>query len=164
MSASRLESVGYPPLKLRVGGSLWRRIRVLLVAYWRAPAVDHQLALGASPRANAVLALRARRITSGRTRLRVADGLARAVRDAEVAAPGISAAVQPDRREVLAARIALEALERRLRASEAVTARGVAMLSALLSDGTSPLYRPGEPGELGSELRAAGAALEPGGP
>jgi hypothetical protein len=164
MSASRLESVSYPPLKLRVGASLWRRTRVVLIAYWRAPALDQQLALGASPRANAALALRAQRITSPRTRLRVADGLARALRDAGVAAPGISAAVRPDRGEVLAARIVLEALERRLRAPEAVTARGVAMLSALLSDGTSPLYRPGEPGELGSELRAAAAALEPGGP
>jgi hypothetical protein len=36
-----------------------------------------------------------------------------------------------------------------------------AMLLMLLTDGTSPLYRPDEPGALGSRLRAAAAALEP---
>jgi hypothetical protein len=34
------------------------------------------------------------------------------------------------------------------------------MLSVLLSDGTSPLYRPTEAGALGSRLRAAAASLE----
>jgi hypothetical protein len=37
----------------------------------------------------------------------------------------------------------------------------MAMLSELLSEPTSPLYRPGELGALASELRATAAALEP---
>jgi hypothetical protein len=74
---------------------------------------------------------------------------------------GFSAAVGPNRRELLAARTVLGALERRLRAPEPVAARGVALLYTLLTDASSALYRPGEPGALGSELRAAAAALEP---
>jgi hypothetical protein len=93
--------------------------------------------------------------------MRLADGLARAIRDAEGATPGFSAAVQPHRQEVVAARAALSILERRLRNPEPVTARGVALLQALLTDGASPVYRPTEPGALGSQLRAAAAALEP---
>ncbi|MBV8948788.1 MAG: hypothetical protein JO286_04375 [Solirubrobacterales bacterium] len=55
----------------------------------------------------------------------------------------------------------LATLDRRLRAPEPVSAHGVALLESLLTDGTSPLYRPTEPGALGSQLRAAAAALEP---
>jgi hypothetical protein len=91
----------------------------------------------------------------------VAAGLARAVRDAEAASHGFSAAVQPDRREVLAARTVIATLRRRLRAPEPVTARGVILLRGLLTDGNGPLYLPSEPGALGSRLRAAAAALEP---
>ncbi|MBV8998793.1 MAG: hypothetical protein JO304_07020 [Solirubrobacterales bacterium] len=52
-------------------------------------------------------------------------------------------------------------MDRRLRGAEPVTAQGVALLESLLTDGTSPLYVPTEPGALGSRLRAAAAALEP---
>jgi hypothetical protein len=131
-----------------------------MLAWWGAPGLDRQLAAGASPQGSRVLALRARRITSRRTRGRIADGLARVMRDARATRVGFSAAVAPDRRQLLAARTVLGALERRLRAPEPVAARGVALLHVLLSDGSSPLYRPGEPGALGSELRAAAAALE----
>jgi hypothetical protein len=93
-------------------------------------------------------------------RARVADGLARAVRDA-LSGPGFSAAVRPDRREVLAARTVPSVLDLRLRAPEPVTARGVALLRELLIDGAGPLYRCSEPGALGSRLRAAAAALGP---
>jgi hypothetical protein len=83
------------------------------------------------------------------------------MRHARATRVGFSAAVGPDRRELLAAHTVVGALERRLRATEPVGARGVALLYVLLSDGSSQLYRPGEPGALGSELRAAAAALEP---
>jgi hypothetical protein len=131
-----------------------------LIAWLQAAELDRQLAAGASPRATAVLSIRASRITAPRSRRRLADGLARALRSAQDTTPGVSAAVRPDVREVLAARAVLVALDRRLRAPEPVTAHGLAMLQTLLTDGTSPLYRPGEPGALGSRLRAAAAALE----
>jgi len=105
--------------------------------------------------------LRAQRITSRRGRTRVADGLARASRDAGEARAGFSAAVPPDQREVLAAATVLAAIDRRLRAPDPVTAEGMAQLLVLLTDGHSALYHRSEPGALGSRLRAAAAALEP---
>jgi len=76
---------------------------------------------------------------------------------------GFTAAIPPDRREVLAARVVIVVLDRRLRSAEPVDPRGIALLQTLLTDGASALYLPGAPGALGSQLRAAAAALEPAG-
>jgi hypothetical protein len=133
----------------------------VLIACWRAGELDRQLAAGASPSASALLAIRSRRLIGRGRRARVAAGLARAAHDAAAIQPAFSAAVRPDRAEVIAARTVLATLTRRLRAPAPVSARGVALLESLLSDGTSALYRPTEPGALGSHLRAAAAALEP---
>lgn len=91
----------------------------------------------------------------------VANGLGRVLHSASDASARFTAAVAPDRGEVLAARAVIDALERRLRGPEPLPARGMAMLRELLTEPTSPLYRPEEPGALGSRLRAAAAALEP---
>jgi hypothetical protein len=146
------------PLGLEAGR--WRRLRRTLIARWHAAKLDRRLAAGDHPSAGTLLAVRGQQITSRRSRTRVADGLARAVSDS-VTTPVFSAAVQPDRREVLAARAVLAVLDRRLRAPEPVTAQGVALLRELLTDGAGPLYRRSERGALGSRLRAAAAALEP---
>jgi len=161
MSVADLERFSYPRLPLRSGGGWCQRARLALIARWRAAELDRQLAAGASPGADALLAIRSQRITGRRYRARIAAGLARAVRDAEATTRGFSAAIRPDRREVIAARIVLATLDRRLRTAEPVRPQGVALLESLLTDGTSPLYRPGEAGALGSRLRAAAAALEP---
>ena len=161
MSVADLERISYPPLSRRRGESRWRRVPLALIAGWRAAELDRQLAAGASPDASALLAIRSQRLTGRRYRARVAAGLARAVRDAQNTTHGFSAAIRPDRREVVAARTVLAALYRRLRAGEPVSAQGVALLESLLTDGSSPLYRPIEHGALGSQLRAAAAALEP---
>jgi hypothetical protein len=160
MAVTRLERVAYPSPWLRGRARVWQRTSLTLVARWQAGQLDRRLAAGASPSANALLAIHAERITGRRSRSRVAAGLARALRDAQAARPGFSAAVRPHRGEVVAARVVLETLERRLRAAEPVSPRGVALLRLLLTDGASPLYRPGESGTLGSDLRAAAAALE----
>ncbi len=161
MSVADLERISYPPLSLPRGEGWWSRVRLTLIASWRAAGLDRQLAEGTSPGASALLAIRGERLTSRRYRARVAAGLARAVRDAEATKHGFSAAVRADRREVIAARTVLATLDRRLRAAEPVSAQGVAVLESLLTDGASPLYLPTEPGALGSRLRAAAAALEP---
>ena len=161
MSVADLERLSNPPLPRLPGGGWCRRVRLALTARWRAGELDRQLAEGASPGASALLAIRCRRLTGRRYRARVAAGLARRVRDAEATTRGFSAAIRPDRREVVAARTVLATLDRRLRAPEPVSAQGIAMLESLLTDGASPLYLPTEPGELGSRLRAAAAALEP---
>lgn len=159
-SAASPECLAYPPDRLGVCGGRLEGVRLALIASWCATQLDRDLAAGARPGAGTLLAVHGQRITSRRGRARVADGLARAVRDA-LASPGFGAAVPPNRREVLAARTMLAVLDRRLRAAEPVTERGVALLRRLLIDGAGPLYRCSEPGALGSRLRAAAAALEP---
>jgi hypothetical protein len=156
-----VERVVYRPLSLRLRAQWWQRVHLALVVWSRAASLDRELAAGVSPGASALLAIRAYMLTGRRGRVRVADGLARATRDAQTSGAGFSAAVRPDRRELLAARTVLDTLERRLRSPEPVSARGVALLRALLMDGASPLYRPEERGALGSLLRAAAAALDP---
>jgi hypothetical protein len=139
-----------------------RPVRSALLAWWHALELDRQLAAGADPRSSAVLATRARRITASRSRRRISAGLVGALSRDQGGHPGFTAAVRSDAREVLAARTVLTALAARLRAPEPVAPQGAAMLLMLLTDGTSPLYRPGGPGALGSRLRAAAAALDPG--
>jgi hypothetical protein len=128
---------------------------------WGAAWLDRELASGVSPQTSEALAIRARRITGQRIRANVANGLIRALFSAEDAAPGFTAAERAQHREVLAARTVIAALDRRLCAPEPVAPRGMAMLQVLLAKGTGPLYRPGEPGALGDQLRAAAAALQP---
>jgi hypothetical protein len=161
MVVSWLERVASSPLAPDRGVWWWQHVYVELIVRWPAAELDRQLAEGASPDAGAALTVRARRITGTRGRARVAGGLARVRRDAHASRLGFSAAVRPHRGEVLAARTVLDALERRLRARERVAAQGVALLRVLLTDGSIALYQPGEAGALGSELRAAAAALEP---
>jgi hypothetical protein len=127
----------------------------------RGVTLDRELAAGADPETNAVLAVRARRLTGPRGRKLVIDGLAGALSRATDGTAGFSAAVRPQARELRDASAVLTALEARLRGSEPVSARGVALLRVLLTDVASPLYQPSAPGELASRLRAAAAALEP---
>ena len=156
-----IDRSAYPWVSPRPGAARRRRARLTLLAWWNAPELDRHLAAGARPQTSAAMALRAQTITGSRSRKRLAAGLTGALRTADDAGPRISAAVRPDRREVLATRTVLCAIERRLRAPEPVAAHGMAMLQVLLTDGTGPLYRPTEPGILGSHLRAAAVALEP---
>lgn len=128
---------------------------------WQAASLDRKLAAGVSPRTSEALAHRARKITGRRSRVSVARGLAGALLRARDTSPGFTAAIPPARGEVLAAWTVIQAVEHRLREPEPLTARSVAMLRELLTDPASPLYRPDEPGALGSRLRAAAAALEP---
>lgn len=139
------------------------RLRLCLTVWWGGADLDRRLAAGEDPWGSDALALRARRITTRRGRASVAGGLAGILRSARAANPRFTAAVAPNRSDVLEAAAVIATVERRLRAAEPVAARGVAMVRLLLVDGNGPLYRPGEPGVLGSRLRAAAAALQPAG-
>jgi hypothetical protein len=132
-----------------------------VIARWHGAELDRQLAAGESARASDVLAVRARQITTRRRRRQLAGGLAGVLRSAQNTRATWSAAPRPRAREVLEARAVIAALQRRLLAPEPVSAQGVAAVQALLTDGNGLLYRYGEPGALGSRLRAAAAALEP---
>jgi hypothetical protein len=133
-----------------------------VVVWWQAARLEGDLAACVSLHASDAHALRALRITGRRRRYSLADGLARVVRSASDPKVRFTAAVPPNRRAVLAARPVIEALERRLLGPEPVAARGVAMLGELLTEPTSPLYRPLDPAALAGQLRAAAAALKPG--
>jgi hypothetical protein len=130
-----------------------------LAARWHAAELDRRLAAGDDPWATDALALRAHRITAPRHRVRLADGLAGALHSARGDHAGFTAAVRSRSPDVLEAAALIARIERRLREPEPVAPRGVAIVRSLLVDGNSPLYLPGEPGALGSRLRAAAAAL-----
>jgi hypothetical protein len=134
-------------------------LRLALSVWWRAAELDRRLADGEDPWGDDALALRAQRITTPRHRARLASGLDGALRSAGAARPGFTAAIRPHSPDVLEAGALIAMIERRLRDGEPAAPRGVAIVGWLLIDGNSPLYRPGEPGVLGSRLRAAAAAL-----
>jgi hypothetical protein len=161
MNAQRLQQVAPPTVTFRPAPRVRPRVPARLEAWWRSAELDRQLAAGASPEGTAALTVRARALTGRRSRRRIAAGLVRARRSARDSGFGLSAAVRPHADEVHAARVVLSAIDRRLRAPTPVTARGLAMLRILLTDGSSALYAPLERGALGSRLRAVAAALEP---
>jgi hypothetical protein len=135
------------------------RLRLEVLVWWRGIELDRRLAAGEDPWASDALALRARRLTSARSRRHVADGLAGVLRSAGNGRPGFTAAVRPRSGDVLEAIAAIASIERRLRAPAPVGPRGMALVRLLLIDGNGPLYRPGDPGALDSRLRSAAVTL-----
>ncbi|MFZ0041272.1 MAG: hypothetical protein WAK93_08195 [Solirubrobacteraceae bacterium] len=159
-SASAGSSVSGDRRAIGLLGAPWRRLALVVAVHSRAMELDRLLAAGAASEQSPAIAQRARMLTGRRSRRRLAAGLTRALVSARSDCSGFSAAVAPDARAVLAARPVLRALERRLGDARPIRAQGAAMLSILLTDGTSPLYRGSDPGALGSELRAAASSLD----
>jgi hypothetical protein len=132
------------------GGLTLRRLQPWhrMLARFRAPRLDHELADGIPPEANAVLAARAMQLTSMTIRRDLATSLQRMLP---------AAAARPDARSVRGAahrprvpvqreRIgrsatALAAVAGHLVRPGPVPVRGVAIVSQLLADGGGPLYR-----------------------
>jgi hypothetical protein len=135
------------------------RLRLALAVWWRGTELDRRLAAGEDPWASDELTLRARRLTTARSRARVAKGLAGALRSAGNGTPVFTAAVRPRSEALIEVGATIASIERRLRAPGPVTAGGVAVIRLLLIDGNGPLYQPSDPGALGVRLRAAAAAL-----
>jgi hypothetical protein len=135
---------------------LWMRVTV------RRAALTEQLAEGADPTSSPELALRASQLTSERRRRQVARSLRRTVTEARE--PALTRALVSiiNRYEVLEARDAVQATIARLASPGAVTAKGMAMLERMLTDGiSSPLYNGSEPGTLKRQLLAAKSELDP---
>jgi hypothetical protein len=143
----------------RAPGAGLDRVRLRLIACWRAGELDRLLAAGIDPQTTDVLALRAARITTRRNRARIADGLARALRSARDTTPGITAAMRPYGPELVEAGSVVAALDRCLRGPDSVNAQGVAILRTLLTEPASALYQPNERGALAKRLAAAAATL-----
>jgi hypothetical protein len=125
-----------------------------LLAGLRGQKLDHLLAAGADPGGSEQLAARARRLTSRATRGKTAAGLERMMRE------------QSSRRRVLPRGAAIRAnaprlqeLAALLRGSTPLYAQGIAMLRALLTDGTGPAYTDSRGDVLARGLERARASM-----
>jgi hypothetical protein len=137
-------------------GRPWDR----LLARLRAPSLDRQLVAGCPPGSTRALAIRARRVVSPAGRRELAQcwelvlDLAR--RPPVPRTPrgplcrGRITAAECDVREMLAV----------LTGALPISARGAAMASVLLSDGTGPLHHHRSPIDLGAEVRRATRQME----
>ena len=134
-------------------------VRARVTARLRAQRFDRALAVGVPAPAGSALAVHAARLTSVAERHAVAEALRRAVRDANDD-PGAtqSGRVPMHRANIAAAEALIDQVRLRLQVPHPVSARGMARLRQLLSDGTGPLYRYGR-GDLAGRLGAVLAAL-----
>jgi hypothetical protein len=144
----RLAGLDRPSLRLRA------RVRLR----WRT--LDMQLAEGANPLEDAAVALRARQLVSRPTREQFAAELEGLVRHAERLPLPRSVAAPLPRPQILEARTGLLALATCLRADRPLYARGMALLSRLLTDGNGPAYRARADRTLPDALRAVADALD----
>jgi hypothetical protein len=133
-------------------------LRVRLRALVLRPSLDRRLAQGGDP-TSAPLRLRARQLTSARTRRRLAGLLERAVEEAEGPQNFRGSAVPLNRIEIRRCSGLLYNLAAELSEDQPLTPRGVLLVRGLLRDGGSPLYAPSVDGALEFELRRARAAL-----
>jgi hypothetical protein len=127
----------------------------------RATPLDRRLAAGTSPESGRLIALRARALVVPARRQRLASDWDRLVRIAREH-PATAAARVPLRRDrIVGAEADIRELQRALRASAPVPARGVALASTLLSDGAGPLYNRDAGVDLRTAVRAAIQHLDP---
>lgn len=132
-----------------------------LRAHLSGARLDRDLAMGVSPDADVVHALRARLLVRPRQRRSMARCLSRAVDEAEGTACHSPAAVPTARGRVLAAAGELRCLAELLLTPAPLPARGLAMVSVLVSDGAGPLYYERSPDDLRQRALRAVAAIDP---
>jgi hypothetical protein len=123
----------------------------------RSHALDRALIAGADPADSRQLAARAGTLTSRGHRLLMACGIERLLERAQEP-PGPRRPVAPQRATVARHTEQLRALAALLRARTPLYARGIAMLTELLTDGTGPAYY-GDPEAFSRWLRETRHAL-----
>jgi hypothetical protein len=133
-------------------------VRARMTARLRARRFDRALAVGVPAPAGSALAAHAARLTSVAERQAVARALRRAVCDAKDTRATRSGRVPMHRANIASAEALIDEVTLRLPAPHPVSARGMARLRQLLSDGRGPLYRYGR-GDLAGRLGAVLAAL-----
>jgi hypothetical protein len=133
-------------------------LRAWVVARMRAGHFDHQLAVGVTGSAGSALSIHAARLRSDRARHSVAQALRRATVEVQLGPSRRSSSIPVNRENISAAEDVIETLIARLLSPHPVTAKGVARLRRILSDGRGPMYSHGR-GDLADHLRAALAAL-----
>jgi hypothetical protein len=134
-------------------------IALKMRTWWRRDELDEQLVRGADPSADPYLARRAGQLRARSTRIQFADALEIALRETRKAW-SISARLPLRRVAVRECADDLIALARRLRDDAPIDVQGAAMVSRLVFDGTSPLYRDGAI-SLRYAVRSARLALDP---
>jgi hypothetical protein len=122
---------GGTPLTLRLKVFVTRR------------GLDRQIAAGRACESSPALSLRARQLTGWRSRQELARNLRRVVDYVERRrSPGVISTVMIEPAAVRAGRQAILGLARRLEGPAPVSASGVVLSAALLTDGRSPLFNP----------------------
>jgi hypothetical protein len=127
------------------------------VARLRADELDHQLAVGVQAPAGSALAVHQARLTSTAEREAIARSLRQAVTDARSGAV-FSSRIPVHPRNIAAAEELIDRITLRLHSPRPVSARGMARLRRVLSDGSGPFYWYGK-GDLSGRLGAALAEL-----
>lgn len=130
-----------------------------LVALARARSLDGGLAGGDDPAGSAQRAARAAVLGAPATRAATADQLERLLQTAAGDARG-RWSVRPHRSSTIANAGTIRELAALLRGATPLRVRGIAMLQALLRDGTSPAYV-GDSEELARRLDEALIAMRP---
>jgi len=135
------------------------RHRDRLLARLQGARLDRELCRGASADATVALALRAETLVTSAHRRDLAHSLQHVIALADrPASPMTNARVC--RPHVHAAHNELQALGDRLCAAGPVSAHGIAQVTAILTDGSGPLYQHHSPHDLGAQLRHALDSLD----
>jgi hypothetical protein len=136
------------------------RTRERIRARLSAAALDRALARGVRSDSTAELSLRAHRLIGLKTRRALARQLLALRREAAQPQNPLDSRVPMCRRQVRQAAESLERLAERLGETEPAEVVGVAQVSVLLRDGSSPLFDPDRAPQLQHILHSALDALE----
>ena len=132
--------------RVAAGGPTDRRapLALRLKVFLTRVKLDRAIADGSPYEATRALALRVVQLTACRTRRRIASELRAVVEYADVndSAPPRLSAVMIEPAAVRAGREAILGLAERLHSTAPLSARGVVLARALLTDGRSPLFNP----------------------
>jgi hypothetical protein len=135
----------------------WARLFARLLA----SSLDRQLAQGRSPESNRLLAARAQVLVSPTMRRALAQNWANLLVQARIPPVVRDPRVPLNRDYIIAREPDIQQMLNALLAPLPAQARGAAMASWLLSDGTGPLYDRRRSADLGIALRESIAQLDP---
>lgn len=129
-----------------------------LIARLRAGKFDRMLAVGVPAPEGSALAVHQARLTSAKEREGIARALRQSVLDAKSGGTPLSSRIPVHADNVAEAADLIDAITLRLHSPRPVSARGMARLRTVLSDGLGPMYQYGR-GDLKGRLGAALAEL-----
>ncbi len=146
-------------------GDRWELVRIRfvdrLLAHWWGLPLDTQLADGERAEDDRLRAVRASTLATPAARRRLVAGWEDVLSSTTRPRRPVDPSVPVQAFRVLAAEDDIRDLISSLRASTPVSARGVAIASMLLTDGTGPLYNAANTSDLASTVRDAIAFLDP---